>query len=341
MPSDIDVLMEMGFSQKRAEKALALTNNSGVAAATEWLFAHENDPDVDDDTAAAEVNLPSGPVTEGSDDAMTEGQQQVPLQAKSLKCDDCGKLLKSENEVQLHATRSGHANFSESVEEVKPLTEEEKKAQLAKVQELMKQKRLEREEKEKQEQLQREKQRRVHGKELTNVKQKMHDDEMKKIMEERRREKEEEKQARQRVREQIAKDKEDRAVKFGTGTAAAGASTDTATKTSTMPQPSPATTTTQPKEYTETNIQIRLFTGEAVTQKFSVREPLAAVRFFAHGKIAGGQLGDDIGALTFATAFPPRRVFSEDEMMMPLGDLGLIPSATLIATKAKRTDSQL
>jgi len=36
----------------------------------------------------------------------------------------------------------------------------------------MKQKRLEREEKEKQEQLQREKQRRVHGKELTNVKQK-------------------------------------------------------------------------------------------------------------------------------------------------------------------------
>ena len=72
------------------------------------------------------------------------------------------------------------------------------------------------------------------------------------------------------------------------------------------------------------DVQIRLFTGEAVTQKFSVREPLAAVRFFAHGKIAGGQLGDDIGALTFATAFPPRRVFSEDEMMMPLGDLGSI-----------------
>jgi len=44
----------------------------------------------------------------------------------------CGKLLKSENEAQLHATRSGHTNFSESVEEVKPLTEEEKKAQLEK-----------------------------------------------------------------------------------------------------------------------------------------------------------------------------------------------------------------
>ena len=44
----------------------------------------------------------------------------------------CGKLLKSEDEAQLHASRSGHTNFSESVEEVKPLTEEEKQAQLTK-----------------------------------------------------------------------------------------------------------------------------------------------------------------------------------------------------------------
>ena len=43
---------------------------------------------------------------------------------------------------------------------------------LWRVQELMKQKRLEREEKEKQEQLQREKHRRMHGKEMTQVKQK-------------------------------------------------------------------------------------------------------------------------------------------------------------------------
>ena len=39
-------------------------------------------------------------------------------------------------------------------------------------QELLKQKRLEREEKEKQEQLDREKQRRVHGKEMTQIRQK-------------------------------------------------------------------------------------------------------------------------------------------------------------------------
>jgi len=68
--------------------------------------------------------------------------------------------------------------------------------------------------------------------------------------------------------------------------------------------------------------QIRLFTGEAVTQKFSVREPLAAVRLFAHGKIVGGQIDGDIGELTFTTSFPPRRVFTEEDMMAPLNDLG-------------------
>jgi len=69
-------------------------------------------------------------------------------------------------------------------------------------------------------------------------------------------------------------------------------------------------------------VQIRLFTGEAVTQKFSVREPLAAVRLFAHGRIVDGQIDGDIAALTFTTSFPPRRVFTEEDMMAPLSDLG-------------------
>ena len=33
---------------------------------------------------------------------------------------------------QMHAARTGHKNFSESTEEIKPLSEEEKKAQLEK-----------------------------------------------------------------------------------------------------------------------------------------------------------------------------------------------------------------
>ena len=35
-------------------------------------------------------------------------------------------------DLQMHAARTGHQNFAESTEEIKPLTEEEKKAQLEK-----------------------------------------------------------------------------------------------------------------------------------------------------------------------------------------------------------------
>lgn len=44
----------------------------------------------------------------------------------------CGKLLKSELDAQAHAARTQHDQFSESTEEIKPLTEEEKKIQLEK-----------------------------------------------------------------------------------------------------------------------------------------------------------------------------------------------------------------
>ncbi len=45
----------------------------------------------------------------------------------------CGKLFHSDVDVQAHAARTKHTNFSESTEVIRPLTEEERKAQLAKL----------------------------------------------------------------------------------------------------------------------------------------------------------------------------------------------------------------
>lgn len=45
-------------------------------------------------------------------------------------CNDCGRKLRSAAQAEAHAEKSGHVNFSESTEEIKPLTEEEKKAKL-------------------------------------------------------------------------------------------------------------------------------------------------------------------------------------------------------------------
>ena len=124
----------------------------------------------------------------------------------------CGKLLRSEAEVQRHAAHTQHLNFSESTEEIKPLTEEEKKEQAQKwerervniifiisfirLQEKIKQRRTERETKEKDEEKKREQVRRKTGQELTQIKHEMEMKEAMKIAEQKRREKMEEKLAR-------------------------------------------------------------------------------------------------------------------------------------------------
>lgn len=51
--------------------------------------------------------------------------------ARSLKCDDCGKMFRNATEAEFHASKTQHENFSQSTEEIAPLTEEEKKAKLA------------------------------------------------------------------------------------------------------------------------------------------------------------------------------------------------------------------
>ena len=50
--------------------------------------------------------------------------------ARSLKCDDCGKMFRNTAEAEFHASKTQHENFSQSTEEIAPLTEEEKKAKL-------------------------------------------------------------------------------------------------------------------------------------------------------------------------------------------------------------------
>ncbi|XP_065919775.1 UBX domain-containing protein 1-A-like [Dysidea avara] len=323
MSDMLSSLVDMGFPSNRAEKALAKTNHQSVQQAMDWLLAHQDDPDIDEPYVAPQGHVLSESSTESpsqGDNGTGASGSDTPLQAKSLKCDDCGKILKDELAAQAHAARTKHQNFSESADEVKPLTEEEKKAQLAKLEEKMKAKRAEKEEQEKKEQIDREKLRRKQGQELTQIKQDMAMREAKKLAEERKRERIEEKRARERVKEQIAKDKADREAALKKEKASTTAPTAAAT------QPATAQPTVK-KEYDTCRLQIRLFGGSAITHTFKATDTLVDVnRHILMNRT------DDGSPYSLVMNFP-KKIFQPSEMDKTLKELGLVPSAVLILGK--------
>lgn len=333
MSSALDILQEMGFPKERAEKALELCGDQTVEAAMEWLIAHADEP-METDQVAANVSTPPPPATkpgaeaevknepgEASKESTSEDRPVSPgAPAKSFKCDDCGKLFKSAPEVEFHAVKSGHQSFSESTEEVKPLTEEEKLEKAKKLEEKIRQRRLEREEKEKKEAIEREKERRKFGQEIATTRQKIEEQEMMKLAEEKRREKMEAMLAKKRVLEEIERDKQERREKFNMGTPA-GAPKATPPPAAVAPQPK--------KEYDQCRLQIRLTNGETLTQTFGAHEELAAVRLYVELNRTDGDQ-----PFTLMTSFP-RKVFAEEDFVKPLSALGLVPSAVVILTKSK------
>ncbi len=114
--SDKEQLVSMGFPEQKVIKALNKTNNSGLQPAIDYLLQHQNDPDVEE--------------TATKDDGEITADQQT---AQSLKCDDCGKLLRDAAAAEVHATKTTHQNFSESTLAIKPLTAEEKALKLQQV----------------------------------------------------------------------------------------------------------------------------------------------------------------------------------------------------------------
>lgn len=283
-----------------------------MEAAMEWLLAH-----VDEDIPK---EAPVDVIPKSSDSAETSASSPTETEAKSIKCNECNKLFKSQIEVEFHASKSGHSDFSESTEEKKALSEEEKKEQLSKLEEKLKQKRLEREAKEKEEQLERERLRIRSGKDLGEARRKIEEDEMKKLVQQRKREKEDERLIRERVKAQI---EADRAARKLRDSKEAGIPVPVAPV---VVQALPTGPKTAPKDYTHTRIQIRMTDGASVVESFDVKEQLAAVRLFV-------QMRQGVTIpFSLMTNFP-KRVFTEEDYEKPLEVLGLVPSAVLIVTK--------
>lgn len=267
----------------------------------DWLLSHEEELE--------NMKTDTTPTTGDSSSSQVDSpnpESAANEVAKSIKCDDCGKLFKSQDEVEFHASKSGHENFSESTEEKKALTEEEKKEQLAKIEAKLKQRRMEREAREKREALEKERSRIKSGKELLEAKKKHDEIEMKKLVEQRKREKEEERLARQRVKEQIEQDKLARKAKFS-GQPLEVPQVTTPPQLAT-PKPSSG--------YSEVMLQIRLTNGSSLVQKFGAKEPLSAVRLYVEMNRKDGD-----GPFSLMTNYP-KKVFGPEDYDVPLESLG-------------------
>ena len=92
-----------------------------VTAAVEWL--EEVQGKSLDEIKTADAMAETDPKTVPAD--LRPGEE-----AKSLVCGECGRKLRSHAQAEFHATKTGHVDFSESTEEIAPLTEDEKKAKL-------------------------------------------------------------------------------------------------------------------------------------------------------------------------------------------------------------------
>ena len=91
---------------------------------------------------SASTSQPVSTSRDNDDDPAAEPPALNPGEvAQSLVCGECGKKFRSNAQATFHATKTGHQDFSESTEEIAPLTEEEKKAKLEELREKLREKR--------------------------------------------------------------------------------------------------------------------------------------------------------------------------------------------------------
>ncbi|KAI0058877.1 hypothetical protein BV25DRAFT_1829626 [Artomyces pyxidatus] len=346
--SDKDVLISMGFPTDRVDWALRATSNRGLQPAMDFILEHNDDP-VPDPSAqasapASSTSNPGEPMDEDDDDvaalraaygvagasAAASGAVGADLEAKSIKCTECGKIFKNTSLANFHAEKSGHDQFEESTEEIKPLTEEEKKQKLAELREKMAEKRSKKSVEDAKEAKANEALRRKAGKDIGKAQEELKTKQILKDLEAKKREKEGDAKARAAIKAQIEADKRERLEKAAREKALReGTTLPSASSSSAAAAPTPAPqSAVSGRDFKETRLQIRLASGgQPYTTTLSSDATLREVAEF----LAGQTLAFDVETVTFAQHFP-RKQFTYADFGKTLRELGLTPSAVLIAS---------
>ncbi|KAJ5610346.1 UBX domain protein [Penicillium lagena] len=306
MASDLDQLIEMGFDKERAQ--LAVSKTGGLQGALEWLETNQ-DKSLEEIKAEQEDDE-GGP-------ALKPGEE-----ARSLVCNDCGKKFRSQAQAEFHASKSQHVDFSESTEDIAPLTEEQKKERLEELRQKLAAKRAVQSEQDKIDKKRNEEIRRKSTKESQDAKEELQRKQQMKEAAAKKREKIEEAEAKKRIKAKIEADKEERRLK---------AERERAERAGVAPPPppaaAPAPTTSGPvaskpaSAYTETRMRFQTSKGN-VMKTFPVTTTLFEVA-------AALKADEGLDVQSFTQNFP-KKVFDAEYFGESLKELGLVPSASLV-----------
>ncbi|KAM3174748.1 hypothetical protein ACTXT7_009927 [Hymenolepis weldensis] len=322
MEAFVDLLVEMGYEKGYAEQAVKETNSGGIEAALDWIAEHPNEPG------------PSQSTEESSTPAV-----------RSYVCEECGKKLRNDDEMEFHSAKTGHCSFSESSEEVKALTEEERKAKMEALrvrisfitkpiilQVALDEKKKQRLEKEKQNEIEDEKRRRDQGKKLLNAKQEFKEKMERLEAEEKMRQKAEDKAHRAQLLAEIERDRAERRARQNDY---ASAATTVAPAAPAKPNSASATIPSD-----ECRLQIRTPCGAPLKSTFKPTDKLADVLQYVCNNWPDKPNGltrsvVDSEGVTLQTTFPTRK-FTEEDQSSTLHELGLCPSAVIMANRSGR-----
>ncbi|KAJ2353857.1 hypothetical protein IWW50_000098 [Coemansia erecta] len=326
--SDKSQLLEFGFPELHVDKALKATNNAGLQQALDWLS---------ENAGQAFLDEPIDTTTTNEEEEASATTTVADEQAQSLVCNECGKQFKNEDLAQYHAVKSGHTDFAQSTEAVKPLSDEEKRQKLEELQTRIAEKRRKRDEEEKAEQRKNEILRRKAGQDQGEQQERLKEQQALREVERQRQLKEEDKRAAARIKLQIEQDKRDRADRLAKEKAerAGGSAQESGEPQQLAPSmlktglPRVSTSATQTRLQIRPMVKIKGQDGplRPVTGVFEAEQTLKDVIKYVRKEMPG--LGHHF---KLATTFP-RKDFGTHDEGKTLKELGLVPNAALILTE--------
>ncbi|EJD00018.1 uncharacterized protein FOMMEDRAFT_91875 [Fomitiporia mediterranea MF3/22] len=347
MAGDRDTLLSMGFEAARIDWALRATSNAGLQPALDFLFAHTDDPVPDStDQGGSSANVAgsgTAPNNDEEDDEDAEalraalgksvanvvpgGEQggAAPEEAKSIKCSECGKVFKNAAMANFHAEKSGHDQFEESTEEIKPLTEEEKAQKLADLRAKLAEKRAQKSTVDAEEARANAAIRKKADREASEAREQLEAKEALKAAERAKREKAEDKRIREELRQKIEQDKKERRERAEMEKLRReGVSVPAAASIQPAPAaPASVAPGTAAGEYKEARLQIRV-QGVPAPLKTTLSSD-SALREVAEF-VAGQTLSVNADTVIFKMHYP-NKTFTPADYGKTLKELGLTPSA--------------